>query len=82
MISILRILKNTVLAIMIIAAVWIILKKTDSKNTLSSGSGKPGEISGFDNVMIGLTELMETFYPSSPVSNQMRKQKEKILNQL
>ncbi len=79
MVDLLRVSKNIIAIIMIIAVIWIVCKKTES---MKPGENRSNEISGFDRVMIGVTGIMEKINPSSPFTNQMKKQKQTLLNHL
>ncbi|MCK9412845.1 MAG: hypothetical protein M0Q53_11130 [Prolixibacteraceae bacterium] len=50
--------------------------------TLKPGETRNNEISGFDKVMFELTGIMEKIKPSSPFTNEMKKQKQTLLNHL
>ena len=49
MVDLLRVSKNIIAIIMIIAVIWIVCKKTES---MKPGENRSNEISGFDRVMI------------------------------
>lgn len=82
MVNILRLSKNAIVIILIISAIWIVYKKTESMKTLKPGENRNNAISGFDRVMVGVTGIMGKLNPSSPLTRQMVKQKNTIINNL
>jgi hypothetical protein len=82
MVYALRLIKYIIPVIMIIAVIWIVSKKTEAMKPAKPGENRSNEISGFDRVMIGLTGIMEKLNPSSPLTSQMKTQKETFFNHL
>lgn len=82
MVNIFKYSKYVFYVILIISVIWIVHKKTESMKTLKRGETRNNEISGFDKVMFELTGIMEKIKPSSPFTNEMKKQKQTLLNHL
>ena len=82
MVNIFRLSRYTIAIIMIIATVWLVIKKNEAMKRQKAGDEQNFEVSGFDKIMFGLTGILEGLHPTSSFTRQMTKQKNTIINHL
>lgn len=73
-----KISKYTIMALMVVSLIWIIAKKSNSKNMADKDQGT---VSGFNKMMIGFTGIIERLTPASPLTRHLKEEKQKLFNQ-